>query len=317
MSLLKYIGRRFISAIPTLILITFLAFGLLYVTPGGPVEALAGIFGTAEQKVRIREELGLNDPLHVQYLRWISGVFSGDFGEMIVMAPGTPIGEMLRKPLLVTFWLTLGGALVALVVGLSIGALSAVRPNSWVDGLSRLVSIGTYSIPDFWLAIILLFVFGVILRYRWAISGQIDFSRNVLFSLQSMLLPAIALGLAKAGIVARITRGELFDVQNKPFIQFERIMGLPNRVVIKDMLHNGILPIVTVLGYTIGLIFRGTFLVEVVFGAPGIGLFLVRAAKTQEYALLQTLVLIIGTVFILMNLLTDILYGVLDPRVRT
>ena len=317
MSLFRYIGRRFVSAIPTLILITFLAFGLLYVTPGGPVEALAGIFGTTEQKERIREELGLNDPLHVQYLRWISGVFAGDFGEMIVMAPGTPIREMLRKPLFITFWLTIGGALVALIVGLSIGALSAVRPNSWLDSLSRLFSIGTYSIPDFWLAIILLFVFGVIFRNRWAISGQIDFSRNVLFSLQSMMLPAIALGLAKAGMVARITRGELFDVQNKPFIQFERMMGLPNRVVIKDMLHNGILPIVTVLGYTIGLIFRGTFLVEVVFGTPGIGLFLVRAAKTQEYALLQTLVLIIGTVFILMNLLTDILYGVLDPRVRT
>lgn len=317
MSLLKYIGRRFVSAIPTLILITFLAFGLLYITPGGPVEALAGIFGTAEQKERIREELGLNDPLHLQYLRWIGGIFSGDFGEMIVMAPGTPIAEMLRKPLSTTFWLTIAAALVALTVGLAIGALSAVKPNSWLDGLSRLFSIATYSIPDFWLAIILLFVFGVIFRYRWAISGQIDFSRNVAFSLQSLILPSIALGLAKAGIVARITRGELFDVQNKPFIQFERIMGLPTRVVLKDMLHNGILPIVTVLGYTIGLIFRGTFLVEVVFGAPGIGLFLVRAAKTQEYALLQTLVLIIGAVFIVMNLLTDILYGVLDPRVRT
>ena len=316
MSLLKYIGRRFVSAIPTLVLITFLSFGLLYVTPGGPVEALAGMFGTAEQKERIRQELGLDDPLHVQYLRWISGVFSGDFGEMIVMAPGTPIAEMLQKPLITTFWLTLAGALVALTVGLAIGALSAVKPNSWLDGLSRVISIGTYSIPDFWLAIILLFVFGVIFRYRWAISGKIDFSRNVVFSLQSLILPAIALGLAKAGIVARITRGELLDVQNKPFIQFARIMGLPNRVVLKDMLHNGILPIVTVLGYTIGLIFRGTFLVEVVFGIPGIGLFLVRAAKTQEYALLQTLVLVIGTVFILMNLLTDILYGVLDPRVR-
>jgi peptide/nickel transport system permease protein len=314
--LLKYIGRRFVSAIPTLILITFLSFGLLYITPGGPVEALAGMFGTQEQKERIRQELGLNDPVHLQYLRWIGGVLSGDFGEMIVMAPGTPIAGMLRKPLITTFWLTISGGLIALTLGLAIGALAAVKPNSWLDGLSRVTSIATYSIPDFWLAIILLFVFGVIFRHRWAISGQIDFSRNVIFSLQSLILPAVALGLAKAGIVARITRGELFDVQNKPFIQFERIMGLPNRVVIKDMLHNGILPIVTVLGYTIGLIFRGTFLVEVVFGIPGIGLFLIRAAKTQEYALLQTLVLIIGSVFILTNLLTDILYGVLDPRVR-
>ena len=317
MSLLKYIGRRFVSAIPTLILITFLSFGLLYITPGGPVEALAGIFGTPEQKERIREELGLNDPLHQQYLNWIQGVLSGDFGEMIVMAPGTPIAEMLEKPLLTTFWLTVAGAMVALVAGLSIGALSAIKPNSWLDGLSRVISIATYSIPDFWLAIILLFVFGVIFRYRWAISGQIDFSKSVVFSLQSLVLPAIALGLAKAGIVARITRGELFDVQNKSFIQFERMMGLPRWVVIKDMLHNGILPIVTGLGYTVGLIFRGTFLVEVVFGTPGIGLFLVRAAKTQEYALLQTLVLIIGSVFILTNLATDILYGVLDPRVRS
>ena len=316
MSLLKYIGRRILSAIPTLILITFLSFGLLYVTPGGPVEALAGMFGTEEQKERIREELGLNDPLHVQYLNWIAGVLSGDFGEMIVMAPGTPISEMLRKPLITTFWLTISGAMVALIVGLTIGALSAIKPNSWLDGFSRVISIATYSIPDFWLAIILLFVFGVILRHRWAISGHIDFSKNVAFSIQSLILPAIALGLAKGGIVARITRGELLDVQNMPFIQFERISGLPNWIVIKDMLHNSILPIVTVLGYTIGLIFRGTFLVEVVFGTPGIGLFLVRAAKTQEYALLQTLVLIIGTVFILINLLTDILYGVLDPRVR-
>ncbi len=259
----------------------------------------------------------MNDPLHVQYLRWVGGVLSGDFGEMIVMAPGTPIAEMLRKPLLATFWLTIAGALIALTLGLAIGALSAIKPNSWLDSLSRVISIATYSVPDFWLAIILLFVFGVIFRYRWAISGQIDFSRNIVFSLQSLILPAIALGLAKAGIVARITRGELFDVQNKSFIQFERIMGLPRWVVIKDMLHNGILPIVTVLGYTIGLIFRGTFLVEVVFGVPGIGLFLVRAAKTQEYALLQTLVLCIGSVFILINLLTDILYGVLDPRVRS
>ena len=105
--------------------------------------------------------------MHVQYLRWIKGVFSGDFGEMIVMAPGTPIAEMLRKPLITTFWLTVAGVLVALTVGLTIGALSAIKPNSWLDSLSRVTSIATYSIPDFWLAIILLFVFGVIFRYRW------------------------------------------------------------------------------------------------------------------------------------------------------
>lgn len=316
MSLLEYIGRRILSSVPTLILVTFLSFGLLYLTPGGPVEALGGVYMTPEQKDRVREELGLNDPLHVQYLNWIRGVLSGDFGTMIVLRPGTPISEILVEPLITTFWLTVSSTLVAVVVGIAIGSLSAIKPNSWLDNFFRIISVGCYSTTDWWLAIILLYVFGVVYRFDWAISGNIDFSKDVTFSLQSLILPTIALGLAKGGMVARITRGELLDVQNKSFIQFERIMGIPKWVVIKDMLHNGILPIVTVLGYTVGLIFRGTFLVEVVFGIPGIGLFLVRAAKSQEYSLLQTLVLIIGAGFILTSLLTDILYGVLDPRVR-
>ena len=316
MSFLKYIGRRILSTLPTLVLVTFLSFGLLYLTPGGPVEALGGVYMTSEQKDRVREELGLNDPLHIQYLNWIRGVLSGDFGKTIVLAPGTPISDVLVEPLITTFWLAVSATVVAVVVGITIGSLSAIKPNSWFDNFFRIISIACYSITGWWLAIILLYVFGVMYRFDWAIMGEIDFSKDVAFSLKSLILPSIALGLSKGGMIARITRGELLDVQNKSFIKFERIIGIPKRVVIKDMLHNGILPVVTVVGYTVGLIFRGTFLVEVVFGIPGIGLFLVRAAKSQEYSLLQTLVLIIGAAFILTSLLTDILYGVLDPRVR-
>ena len=316
MSLLRYFGRRVLSSVPTLILVTFFSFGLLYLTPGGPVEALGGIMMSPEQKERVREELGLNDPIHIQYIEWMGGVLSGDFGETIVLKPGTPISEIIVQPLITTCWLAIAATLVAVVVGIGIGSLSAVRPNSGWDNFFRIIGIASYSTTDWWLAILLLYVFGVIYRFDWAIGGVIDFSRDFSFSLKSLLLPAFALGLAKGGMVARITRGELLDVQNKSFIQFERIMAIPKLVVVKDMLHNGIIPVVTVLGYTVGLIFRGTFLVEVVFGTPGIGLFLVRAAKSQEYALLQTLILIIGAVFILTSLITDFLYGVVDPRVR-
>ena len=270
-----------------------------------------------EQKERVREELGLNEPIHIQYINWMTGVLSGDFGETIVLRPGTPIRDIIGKPLITTFWLALSATVVAVIVGIGLGCLSALKPNSRLDNFFRIIGIASYSITDWWLAIILMYVFGVIYRFDWAIAGVIDFSKDFSYSLKSLILPAFALGLAKGGIVARITRGELLDVQNKPFIQFERIMALPKLIVLKDMLHNGIIPVVTVLGYTVGLIFRGTFLVEVVFGTPGIGLFLVRAAKSQEYALLQTLILIIGAVFILTSLITDLLYGVLDPRVRS
>ena len=316
MSLLRYFGRRVLSSVPTLILVTFFSFGLLYITPGGPVEALGGVFMSPEDKEKVREELGLNDPIHIQCINWMGGVLSGDFGDTIVLRPGTPISEIIVQPLITTFWLALAATVVAVVVGIGVGSLSALRPNSSWDNFFRIIGIASYSITDWWLAIILLYVFGVIYRFDWAISGQIDFSKDFSFSLKSLILPAFALGLAKGGMVARITRGELLDVQNKPFIQYERIMAIPKLVVVKDMLHNGIIPVITVLGYTVGLIFRGTFLVEVVFGTPGIGLFLVRAAKSQEYALLQTLILIIGAVFILTSLITDFLYGVVDPRVR-
>ena len=254
MSLLRYFARRVLSSVPTLILVTFFSFGLLYLTPGGPVEALGGIMMSPEQKERVREELGLNDPIHVQYIEWMGGVLSGDFGETIVLKPGTPISEIIVQPLIVTFWLALAATVVAVVVGIGVGSLSAVRPNSGWDNFFRIIGIASYSTTDWWLAILLLYVFGVIYRFDWAISGVIDFSTDISFSLKSLLLPAFALGLAKGGMVARITRGELLDVQNKSFIQFERIMAIPKLVVVKDMLHNGIIPVVTVLGYTVGLI---------------------------------------------------------------
>ena len=178
MSLLRYFGRRVLSSVPTLILVTFFSFGLLYLTPGGPVEALGGIMMSPEQKERVREELGLNDPIHIQYIEWMGGVLSGDFGETIVLKPGTPISEIIVQPLITTCWLALAATLVAVVVGIGVGSLSAVRPNSGWDNFFRIIGIASYSTTDWWLAILLLYVFGVIYRFDWAIGGGIDFSRD-------------------------------------------------------------------------------------------------------------------------------------------
>lgn len=332
--MVSFVLRRFLAAIPVFLAVTFFVFSLMHLSPGDPVMMLLPDYATQEQIDEMRAAWGLDKPFFVQYLVFLGRAVQGDFGRSIVM--GDPVTKLVLERLPATIELALVSLVLALVLAVPIGVLSAVKQNSIFDHLGMVGALFGISVPGFWLGIILIFFLGVGLRL-FPVSGRIGYdaglqpmtgfylvdsllSQNLYAfgeALRYVALPAIALGARTAGLVARISRSSVLEVIREDYVRAARAKGLrEHRVLRKHVLSNALIPIVTVIGLQLGFLLSSTIVVEAVFGWPGIGSFLVLGIGRRDYTLVQGIVFFYAVSFIAINFLVDIAYGLVDPRVK-
>lgn len=312
--MLAFIGRRCLVAVPTLLLISLFVFSLQLLLPGDPALALAGEERDPEVIAQIREQYHLNEPLPVQYLIWLGNVLQGDLGTS--MKTGLPVAELIAQKLPVTIQLAVMAMAIALAIGVPAGILSAVRKGSAWDVGANAVALSGISIPNFWLGIMLIMLISVNLGWLPA-SGYVDPFADPVRSLQTMVMPAFVLGTAIAGVMMRHTRSAMLQVLRQDYVRTARAGGLRERTVIgRHALRNALIPVVTMGTLQFGELLAGAVLTEQIFTIPGFGKLIVDAVFTRDYPVVQGVVLVTGFVFVALNLLADVLYVVLNPRLR-
>ncbi|RRW42697.1 ABC transporter permease [Pseudomonas luteola] len=313
--MLTFILRRLFSAIPTLILVSLFVFTLQKLLPGDPVLAMAGEERDPAVIEYLRDKYRLNDPVPVQYLNWVGNILKGDFGTSL--RTEQPVTALIVSKLPVTLELSVFALLIALLIGIPTGILSAVRKGSAVDYSANIVALSGISIPHFWLGILLIMVFAVKLRWLPA-SGFVPFSENPLQNLKTLLLPAFVLGAGLSGTLMRHTRSAMLEVLRSDYVRTARAKGLfPRTVILKHAFRNALMPIVTLTTLLFGELLGGAVLTEQVFSIPGFGKMIVDAVFNRDYAVVQGVVLCVAIGFVLMNLLADVLYRLINPRLRT
>ena len=310
-----YALRRLLLAVPVLFGVSVLVFAVLHLAPGDPAAIMLGAQATKEDVVRLHRDLGLDQPLAVQYVRWMGHVLQGDLGRSI------PLGRAVLPEVLLRFKATLvltaGALLIAILLGLSAGIVSAVKQYTWLDRISMGVAVTGVSLPVFWTGIMLIILFALQLRWFPSSGMSSPYGSGVADVLWHLVLPAVTLGTASAAALARLTRSSVLEIIRQDYVRSARAKGLAERAVIaRHVLKNAINPIITVLGLQVGFLLGGAILTETVFSWPGLGSMMVRAIQARDYPLVQGGVLLIATTFVLVNLVVDLLYAVFDPRIR-
>ena len=308
--MLAYLGRRLVQLVPVLLLISLIVFLILHALPGDPAMLmLAGAEGgavSAERIAELQEAMGLNDPLPVQYGRFLLGSLRGDLGESIRLR--TPVTEVILERFAFTIQLSLGGLACALLLGITTGILSALRPNGWTDVLFSLMAYFGMSMPLFWLGLMLIFLFAFQLKW-FPPSGSEGLDR--------LVLPSLTLGFVSAGAISRLTRSSLVEVLHEDYIRTAQAKGLArHRIVQRHALKNALIPVVTIVGLQFGGMLAGAVVTETVFSRPGLGRLVVQAILWKDYPLAQGIILFMAVLFLAANLLVDISYAWLDPRIR-
>lgn len=314
--MLRYIIRRLVLTLPVLFVISLATFFLMRMVVGDPVQLILGQDATVGQAAaeRLRQQLGLNRPLPVQYADWLRHIVVGDLGRS--MRFPIPVREAILQRLPVTLELTLLALCLAILVAIPLGVRAATRPGSWLDvGISGLASI-SLSIPNFWLGILLIFVFA--LKLRWLpSSGYVAFATNPLRNLELMLLPTVTLATAYVGTFARYTRATVIEVLDQDYVRTARSKGLRSSVVLwRHAMKNAMIPIITVIGLELAGLVGGAVVTEIVFSLPGVGTLLTQSILGRDLTMVQGIVLFITVAVVLVNLAADVAYAWLDPRIR-
>ena len=331
----KYILRRLIESVPAIIGVSVIVFMLIHLIPGDPAVAMLGERASEENVEAIRERLGLNDPLHEQYFIWVGNMLQGDLGYTV--RGNMPIANELRHRFPATMELSLVGLMIATTLGIPIGVISAVKRNSLIDTGSMMVALLGVSIPIFVLGLLLIYIFGValgwlpfvgridpsieveritgILVFDTLVKGNWDALWNVL---KHLILPAFTLMTISMAVTARITRSAMLEVLNQDYIRTARAKGLSERpVIMRHALRNALLPVVTIIALQLGTLLSGAVLTETIFSWPGIGKWLFDSIVARDYPIVQSVTLLIAIVYIMANLIVDVLYTLVDPRVRS
>jgi len=310
--LLSYAVQKLIVAIPVILAVSVAVFLVMHLTPGDPARLMAGMNATEDDVQRIRDKLGLNDPLYIQYWRFISNAVEGDFG--VSYRTNRPVGQELLGRFPNTVELALASLLVAVAIGIPFGVLSAAKHNTAVDNASMLGALLGVSVPSFWLGLMLMLVFSYFLDL-FPVSGR-GGPLWSLAGLHTIVLPAVSLGAASTATLARMTRSSMLEVLGQDFIRTARAKGLGERVVVyKHALRNALIPVVTIVGLQLGFLLGGTVIIESVFAWPGIGTLIINGIWSRDYPVVQAGVFLIAVIFVLMNMLVDLAYGVLNPRI--
>ena len=311
----KFIGQRFVEAIPVVLLASLLVFAILHLIPGDPVDAMMGAaafgVGTPEQRIalaeQIRDDLGLNDPLAIQYVRWLGNAVRGDLGQSYIQHQA--VTKLILDRLPSTLELAGAAMLLSIVLGMSLGVIAAVKRSSPIDAAVMLFSLGGVSIPSFAFAILMILVFSVTLGLVPA-TGSGSFDR--------LILPALVLGYEGTGLIARLTRASLLEVMGLEYIRTARGKGLhPRTILRRHALRNALVPIVTIVGLQVGRLLAGSVIVETVFARQGIGQLAINAILAKDYPVVQGVILLTAVSYLVANLLVDVSYGYLNPKIRS
>lgn len=310
----QYLLRRFLAAIPVMFLVSLMSFAVIWLVPGDPAAAFLDASATQEQIARVRHELGLDRPLWQQMVQWYGRVFSGDLGQSILLHRS--VGEALLERLPVTLSLAALALALAALLGLAAGIVAAMHRGGLTDRSVMTASLLGLSMPDFWLGLVMIVVFAVGLG--WLPSGGfVPLTESPIGWLRTMVLPALTLALVQTGFIARMTRSAMLDVLHQDFIRTADAKGLRHGfVVLRHGLPNALLPILTVLGIIAGSLLGGAVVIEQVFSLPGVGRLIIGAIMSRDFPVIQGGLLFLAAIYVLINLVVDLLYAVVDPRVR-
>jgi peptide/nickel transport system permease protein len=313
--MIAQIGRRLAQLLPVLLIASVGIWGMIYAVPGGPVGAIVGENATPEQIALVTKRLGLDRPVLAQYWSWMSDAVHGDFG--VSIQSREPVRDLIAARIPATVQLGVGAILVALSLGVPVALASAVRPNSWLDRILGVWNALAMGVPTFWLGILLILLFAVQLHWLPAASAYVPIWRSPLLALQNLLLPAVTLGVYVSGIFARFLRAALISELKADYVRTAHAKGLRERDVIgRHVLRNALLPFVTVVGLMMANFIGGTVVTEAVFTYPGLGRLLIQAIGARDYPLIQGCILFILVIYVFINLLIDVLYATIDPRIE-
>lgn len=312
--MLRYLGKRFLLILPTIVVPLVMVFLLLRLSPGDPAGMMLGDQATADQIAALRAELGLDRPLPVQFVLWLKSIATFDLGRSIFFRE--PVMEIIPRYAGVTVLLTLVALVLAVLIGVVLGTVSALNRDNPVDRGVVTTAVLGISIPEFWLALLLIFVFSVTLRW-FPVSGYVPPSAGTIAWATTIFLPALALGVRQSALMTRMMRSSMLDVLDEPYITTARAQGLPERIVLgRYAMRTASIPVVTVAGLSAGYMLGGVVAIEIIFSLPGLGRLLVEAVARRDYPVVEGGVLTIALVLAVLNLLIDLLYAVLDPRIR-
>ncbi|CAM3571900.1 glutathione ABC transporter permease GsiC [Cytobacillus oceanisediminis] len=304
--MLKYLIKRLIGIIPILFFVSIFIFLFVHMIPGDPARLVAGQDASLQDVEMVREELGLDRPIHVQYFSFVTNILQGDLGTSLKTK--RPVLEEISQRFMPTFWLTVWSMAWAVIFGLLIGVISATKRNKWQDYLGMFGAVSGISLPSFWLGLMLIQLFSV--QLGWLPTGGMD-------SWKSYILPSITLGAGVAAVIARFSRSSLMDILKEDYIRTGRAKGLhENKVVWGHGLKNAMIPVVTMTGLQFGFLLGGSIVIETVFSWPGLGRLLIDSVSFRDYPVIQAEMLLFALEFILINLIVDLLYGVLNPQIR-
>jgi peptide/nickel transport system permease protein len=312
--MIAYVIRRLLLLIPVMLIVGVVVFTLMHLIPGDPASVMLGREATQEQKDALRERLGLDAPLPVQFATWFGNALRLDFGESLFI--GKPVTRALLDRAQPTGLLTLYALTLSVAIAIPAGVIAAVRANSFIDRLLMVLSIGGAAIPSFFLGILLILFFAVVLGWLPS-GGYVDFNEDPVQHLKYMVLPTIALGFSAAGLLARLVRSTMLDVLNEEFVRTAYAKGLPERhVVLIHALRNALIPVMTVVGITLASMLGGAVVIETVFNIPGMGRLLVQSVTRRDFPVVQGAVMAVAAIEVLVMLIIDVLYVYVDPRVR-
>jgi peptide/nickel transport system permease protein len=314
--MLKFILRRILLMIPVLLGVSLVTFIIVRFIPGDPVQVLLGADrrSTPEQIEAIRRAYGLDQSYPVQYIRWLGHVLTGDLGQSL--RTGRPLTQELGLRLPVTAQLTLFAAFIGLIPAIIFGVMAAVKRNSKLDYLTTITALAGISVPNFFLATLLVLLFSFKLRWLPNV-GYRPFTEEPIQNLKLMLLPALSLGLPFMAVVMRFTRSSVLEVMNQDYIRVARAKGMTqNKVILRHVMPNAGIPVLTIAGIQVASLLGGTVIVEQIFGLPGIGRYIYEAIANRDYPVVQSVTLVMAAIFVMVSLIVDVLYAVLDPRLR-
>jgi peptide/nickel transport system permease protein len=312
--MIAFLVRRLLSSVVVLFFVTLIGFAITHLLPGDPASSILGETGSPEAHARLREELNLNDPLPVQYGKWVSGALRLDFGRTFRL--GTSVGSELRQRLGPTLELGVLSIAFSFSVGMVLGLTAAVNRNGPLDHVARFIGVLGIATPNFWLGLLLIVVLAVKLRLLPAF-GYVPFSEDPVENLKRMVMPVLAISLAQLAVIVRMVRGTMIEVLEEDYVRTARAKGLGRLTVLRrHALKNGMIPVLTVAALQVARIVGGAAVVETVFAIPGVGRLTAEAVQFHEYNTVQAVMLLSGVVIIAVNLLVDLSYGWLDPRIR-
>ncbi|HJS30898.1 MAG TPA: ABC transporter permease [Alphaproteobacteria bacterium] len=310
----EFVVRRLIAAVPVLFLVTLIAASIMQLVPGDPASVIAGQSASNLEIEQVRQQLGLDRPFYERVFNWYAGLLEGDLGRSILLQ--RPVTQAILERVPVTLTLAGFALFLTIAVGIPCGVIAALRANTWVDQAVLTFALVGVSVPNFWLSLMLIVLFGVMLDWLPA-GGYVPLADDPVGWARSLILPGVSLALLQIGLLARMTRATMLETLRQDYVRTARAKGLPARMVVgKHALKNVMIPVVTVIGISFGLLLSGSVVIETVYSIPGMGRLLANAIFGRDYPLIQGGLLVTAATLVLLNLAVDLLYALIDPRVK-